>query len=129
MSCSRCSTAANGETLLAWAELSTAPPLLTSGDDDQPVDAASPVPIGPVAVEIQDRFERRWCDEEVPALDELTPRQAAGDPTRRAEVERLIASFPEIETATGAFGLRPARLRELLGLPAPDQRSQAVGPA
>lgn len=120
----------DGETLLAWAALSTAPPLLTSGDDDQPVDAASPVPIGPVAVvEIQDRFERRWCDEEVPALDELTPRQAAGDPTRRAEVERLIASFPEIETATGAFGLRPARLRELLGLPAPDQRSQAVGPA
>lgn len=66
--------------------------------------------------ELQDRFERRWCDEEVPALDGLTPRAAVADPTRRADVVRLIASFPEIDPATGMFGLRPPRLRELLQL-------------
>ncbi|MDN5930661.1 MAG: hypothetical protein L0I24_06310, partial [Pseudonocardia sp.] len=66
--------------------------------------------------EIQDGFERRWCDEHVPALDGRTPREAAADPTRRDELVRLIASFPEIDPATGAFGMRPWRLRELLGL-------------
>lgn len=65
---------------------------------------------------IQDRLERRWCDEHVPALDGLTPREAAADPTRRADVARLIDGFPEIDPATGAFGMRPWRLRELLGL-------------
>ncbi|MGI9001646.1 MAG: SEC-C metal-binding domain-containing protein [Pseudonocardia sp.] len=81
--------------------------------DDGPV----PVQLDPAQVEeLQDRFERRWCDESVPALDGFTPRAAVADPTRRDDVERLIASFPEIDPATGAFGLRPERLRALLGL-------------
>lgn len=70
-----------------------------------------------VMVDLQDRFERRWCEEQVPALGGRTPREAVADPTRRAEVERLIASFPEVDPATGVFGLRPHRLMELLGLP------------
>jgi hypothetical protein len=66
--------------------------------------------------QIRDRMERRWCDESVPALNGLTPRQAAADPTRRENLIRLIASF---EAATGPAGpvvMRPERLRDLLGL-------------
>lgn len=66
--------------------------------------------------EIVDRQERAWCDEQVPALGGRTPREAAEDPTRRDELARLIASFPDIDPASGMLGLRPARLRELLGL-------------
>jgi hypothetical protein len=69
-----------------------------------------------VLTEVQEQMEQRWCDEPVPALDGLRPRDAVDDPTRRADVARLIASFPEIDPTTGAFGLRPDRLRELLGL-------------
>lgn len=73
--------------------------------------------------EIRDRFERRWCDEPVPALGGLTPRAAAADVTRREEVVRLLASFPEpgpdddiMAGGRGGAMMRPARLRELLGL-------------
>lgn len=93
-------------------------------DPIQPADPQAPdsAVAGPAEIpaealhELMDRYERRWCDEHVPALGGLTPRQAAADPTRRDELVRLIASFPEIEPTGGAFGLRPARLRELLGL-------------
>lgn len=79
--------------------------------------AAAPLPVPAEAIlELLDRQERRWCDEHVPALGGRTPREAAADPTRRDELARLIASFPEIDPASGAFGLRPTRLRELLGL-------------
>ncbi|WP_147262035.1 SEC-C domain-containing protein [Blastococcus sp. TF02A-26] len=79
--------------------------------------ATSPAQVPAEALlELLDRHERRWCDEQVPALGGLTPRQAAADPTRRDELARLIAGFPEIDPASGAFGLRPARLRQLLGL-------------
>lgn len=62
--------------------------------------------------------ERRWCDEEVPALAGLTPRQAAADPTRRESLERLLASFDEHNARAGGGPrtMRPDRLRELLGL-------------
>ena len=93
-------------------------------DERAPVelDASSPaaLPAGEVPpevlLELMDRQERQWCDEHVPALGGRTPRDAAADPTRRDELSRLIASFPEIDPASGAFGLRPARLRKLLGL-------------
>lgn len=81
--------------------------------------AASPAEVPAEALlELLDRHERRWCDEQVPALGGLTPRQASADPTRRDEVTRLIDSFPEIDPASGAFGLRPNQLRHLLGLTA-----------
>lgn len=63
--------------------------------------------------EVRDRFEQRWCDESIPALSGLTPRQAAHDPTRRDELARLIASFEGPEP-DGAVTMRPHRLRELL---------------
>lgn len=64
-----------------------------------------------------ERPEQLWCEEQVPALGGVTPRQAAADPTRRDALIRLIASFPTIEPSSGAFGLRPDRLRALLDLP------------
>jgi hypothetical protein len=79
--------------------------------------AAAPVQVPvPAILELLDRQERRWCDEQVAALGGRTPREAAADPTRRDELIRLIGSFPEIDPASGAFGLRPTRLRQLLGL-------------
>lgn len=71
--------------------------------------------------EIIDRMERRWCDESVPALGGRTPRECAADPTRRHEVERLIASFESRGPVLpgGGGGFRPDRLRRLLGLADP----------
>ncbi len=78
---------------------------------------SAPEPLDPAVVDqVQDQMEQRWCDEPVPALDGLRPRDAVNDPTRRADVARLIATFPEIDPASGVFGLRPQRLRERLGL-------------
>lgn len=85
--------------------------------DALPPDSPAPVQVDPAAMdEVLESMERRWCDEPVPALDGLRPRDAVDDPTRRDDVARLIASFPDIDPASGAFGLRPDRLRELLGL-------------
>ena len=73
----------------------------------------------PEALEqLQDRFERRWCDEHVPALGGLTPRQAAADPSRREALERLLGEFERANRAqpADAIGMRPTRLREILGL-------------
>jgi hypothetical protein len=63
-------------------------------------------------------LEQRWCDESVPALGGLTPRQAAGDPTRREDLERLLSEFESADRnlPDGAFTMRPARLRRLLGM-------------
>lgn len=69
--------------------------------------------------EWRDQMEERWCDEPVPALGDLTPRQAAADPTRREAVERLLVSYEEMDDdlySEGAVTLRPARLRGLLKL-------------
>ena len=67
--------------------------------------------------EWRDRMEVRWCDESIPALAGLTPREAAADPTRRETLERLLASFDRLGPDTpGSATMRPARLRELLGL-------------
>jgi hypothetical protein len=67
---------------------------------------------------IRDRYERQWCDEPVPALGGLTPREAAADPTRRESLERLLQSFEHSPVAEGPIGpmMRPERIRELLGL-------------
>lgn len=65
--------------------------------------------------EVRDRFEQRWCDESIPALSGLTPRQAAEDPTRRDELVQLIASF-EAPVHDDAVTMRPERLRQLLDL-------------
>jgi hypothetical protein len=72
----------------------------------------------PASAEIQDFIESRWCDEAVPALAGLTPRQAANDPTRRETLDRLLREFEAAEqhVPAGAITMRSKRLRELLNL-------------
>ena len=61
--------------------------------------------------------EEQWCSESVPALGGLTPREAAGDPTQRERIIRLVDSFPPGGvTDAGVATMRPDRLRELLGI-------------
>ena len=82
----------------------------------EPADPDDPA----VRDEITDLMEQRWLRESVPALGGATPLEAATDPTRREELERLLASFPE--PTDGPFlTLRPSRLRALLGLSEPSR--------
>ncbi len=39
-------------------------------------------------------YETSWLDQPIPALDGHTPRQAADDPTRRADLIKLLDTFP-----------------------------------
>ena len=81
-----------------------------------PVNDAFETPeMAAVLEELADKYERQWCDESIPALGGRTPREAAADPTRRGELERLIASF-EGPIGPNAITMRPDRLRELLDL-------------
>jgi hypothetical protein len=110
------------------------PGLTVLSDTRRPFDpsALSPPPDGPgsqppgdgpdlvlpedVVEQVCDQLERRWCDEPVPALNGLTPRQAAADPTRRPGLVRLINSFEGQPLPAGAITMRPERLRRHLGL-------------
>ena len=75
-----------------------------------------PAPDDDSIVEIQQRFEQRWCNEAVPALGGLTPMEAAADPTRREQLERLLTSFDALDSPPGAITMRTDRLRDTLGL-------------
>ncbi|RIK10767.1 MAG: hypothetical protein DCC49_02255 [Acidobacteria bacterium] len=82
-------------------------------DEEIPLEARA------LMAEYRDRYEERWCEQPVPALGGLTPREAAEDPTRREELDRLIASFERESVADSEdfdVVMRPARLRELLGM-------------
>jgi tetratricopeptide (TPR) repeat protein len=83
-----------------------------------PGGAAADVP--PEAIEALSAFvreqEARWVDEPVPALAGLTPRQAAGDPTRREDLVALLHEFDRQAPPPGAVTFDPDRLRALLGL-------------
>jgi hypothetical protein len=46
-----------------------------------------------LASEVSRQMQARWLDDSVPALGGLTPRQAAADPTRREQLERLLSEF------------------------------------
>ena len=55
--------------------------------------------------------ETKWLDESIPALDGVTPREAADDPTRRGDLITLLNGFPAVEG-----GMSADRLRAALGL-------------
>lgn len=62
--------------------------------------------------------EDRWLDEEIPALGGATPRQAAEDPTRRGDLERLLGEMDDLGEGWSSPG-RPMdaeRIRRLLGM-------------
>ncbi len=56
-------------------------------------DADEATVMAALGAEIARQTQTAWLDESVPALDGLTPRQAAADPTRREQVERLLDEF------------------------------------
>jgi hypothetical protein len=62
--------------------------------------------------------EERWLDEPVPALGGATPREAADDPTRRGDLERLLDDLAasSADLPVGAATFDAARLRRRLGL-------------
>jgi hypothetical protein len=64
---------------------------------------------------VRARREHAWLDEEIPALEGLTPRQAADDPSRREDLLRLLRDF-ERGVPKGVGGFDPDRLRAALGL-------------
>lgn len=72
--------------------------------------------VAAVLEQVRDRYELQWCDEVVPALGNVTPRQAAADPTRRDSLLRLLDELEHLEVPGDAVGMRAARLRELLDL-------------
>lgn len=79
----------------------------------RPAPAAAP---SAAVLQLQERRERRWCDDPAPELGGSTPREAAADPRRHEALERLIAALPVDDPVTGRLGMRPDRIRELLGL-------------
>ncbi|MGI8940217.1 MAG: SEC-C metal-binding domain-containing protein [Iamia sp.] len=61
--------------------------------------------------------EVEWCDESVPALGGITPRQAVADPTRRGDVIALLRSFrTPVTPALAGSGFDADRLAALLDL-------------
>jgi hypothetical protein len=59
------------------------------------------------------QYEQQWLDLPIPALKNLTPRQAADDPTRRDDLLQLLATFPDTDDP---LTMSPNRLRDALGL-------------
>lgn len=57
------------------------------------------------------KFEKDWLDDSIPALDGITPRNAAADPTRRSDLIALLKSFPVVED-----GMSAQRIAQALGL-------------
>lgn len=60
---------------------------------DELGDANQSTVLARLNTEISRQAQARWLDDSIPALDGLTPRQAAADPTRREQLERLLAEF------------------------------------
>jgi len=58
-------------------------------------DADEGATMATLQAEVQRQLQGRWLDENVPALGGITPRQAAVDPTRRAQLERLLDEFED----------------------------------
>jgi hypothetical protein len=57
--------------------------------------------------EISRQAQARWLDDTIPALGGLTPRQAAADPTRREQLERLLAEFDSHDERIRELDLGP----------------------
>lgn len=100
---------------------SVAVPLAPTGPSDHGGGVASQ----PVALETEElaeepapgermrEYEERWVDQPIPALGDLSPRQAAADDDRRRDLLRLLA---EMESGSGPAGMDAGRVRSLLGL-------------
>ncbi len=95
---------------------------------DELGDADEPAVLARLNAEISRQAQARWLDDTIPALGGLTPRQAAADPNRREQLERLLSEFDshekrirELDLDTVGVAGRPitydtAALRRELGL-------------
>jgi hypothetical protein len=90
-------------------------------------DADEPTLLARLNSELSRQAQARWVDDTIPALGGLTPRQAAADPTRREQLERLLAEFDrhderlrhfdlEFGAAGGPITYDTAAIRRELGL-------------
>lgn len=91
------------------AELSAA-----SGGAGEPAPDPDDPAVAAALGEFIRQYEVKWLDQPIPALDGHTPRQAADDPTRRADLVKLLDSFPGGAVARGSMNVE--RLRSALGL-------------
>jgi hypothetical protein len=70
------------------------------------------------------KFSAEWPDQSIPALDGLTPRQAAADPAARIKLEALLKGMEVHNARMEAAGERPvmdaAGIRRELGMAAGD---------
>ncbi len=105
-------------TLLSDSREPVGPDMVPPGPPgDDPFRDLDPGAAAEAMGQIQEQMEDRWMDEPVPALAGLTPREAAADPTRREQLERLLASFEQMgPTPAGMFTFRVDRLRRELGI-------------
>ncbi len=65
--------------------------------------------------QVMREYERTWCDEPIPMLGGLTPRQAVGDPAARKELEAMLDDMTWQNRRSGSYGVMdPERIRTLL---------------
>jgi hypothetical protein len=86
-----------------------------------PEDAPEPVTLPPEAIaELEERMLRQWLDESIPALEGMTPREAARTPEGREMLEDLLAyierRYPRERRAPGTMSPDYRKARKMLGL-------------
>ena len=94
------------------------PPVPPPGPRQPPISMEDPAVKEALRTFIAER-ERIWCDEEIPALGGLTPREAAADPVGREALDRLLGEYGshvEPDTDPELVAQHPDRLRRLLGI-------------
>lgn len=83
-----------------------------------------PEAIRAIEEKISRKFSAEWPDQSIPALDGLTPRQAAADPAARIKLEALLKGMEVHNARMEAAGERPvmdaAGIRRELGMAAGD---------
>jgi hypothetical protein len=90
-------------------------------ETDPEEDSVPPELAGPIERAARERHYRAWPDTRIPALDDLTPRQAAADPAMRPRLVRLLKTIElhEAEGGDAADGFAPHWLWRELGLKRP----------
>ncbi|MBN1440205.1 MAG: hypothetical protein JW929_12425 [Anaerolineales bacterium] len=83
-----------------------------------------PIVIREIEEKMRHKFSAEWPDQSIPALDGLTPRQAAADPEARSKLEALLKGMEVQNARMEAAGKRAvmdaAGIRRELGMEAED---------
>ena len=89
--------------------------------ESPPEDVPEPPALPPeVVAEMEEQMLRQWLDESIPALDGMTPREAARTPEGREMLEDLLAyierRYPREKRAPGTMSPDYRKARKMLGL-------------